>query len=239
MKKLSTILIIAGILVVAAPIAGQLYTSYNEEKMINDWLNSNDAQTVESGNQQGDTSTTENVEDSYSGLQDIFTSENTQASTSQQPGNNGSVAPAKKPAKTELQNVIGVIKISKIKVKAPIVEGVKASNLRVGIGHIPGTAGLGKPGNCALAGHRSYTFGKFFNRLDELNKGDMVSIITKDGEYKYKIYDKLVVLPSDVSVLKGSRDDNTITLITCTPIYVASHRLIIKARLESGPDLQP
>lgn len=129
------------------------------------------------------------------------------------------------------QKVLGIIQISKIKVKAPIVEGVRSSNLKAGVGHIPGTAALGQTGNSALAGHRSYTFGKFFNRLDELAEGDEIIITTKKEELKYKVYKILVVTPDDVSVLKGSKDDNIITLITCTPIYVASHRLIVHARL--------
>ena len=235
-KKISTILVIIGVLCVVVPLTGQLYTQYREDKMINDWLNSDDAQTAESEDQQG--SSTENAVDSYNQLQDIFAAENTQGTTTQSNSAGTSVTSAK-PVKTVQQKVIGVIKISKIKVKAPIVEGVKSANLRVGIGHIPGTAGLGQAGNCALAGHRSYTFGRFFNRLDELKIGDTISIITRDGEYKYTVYDKTVVLPSDVSVLKGSKDENVLTLITCTPIYVATHRLIVKARLESGPQLQP
>lgn len=154
-------------------------------------------------------------------------------------GNTTNATPTdKKSTKAVQSNVIGVIKISKIKVKAPIVDGVTVNDLKVGIGHIPGTAGLGELGNCALAGHRSYTFGKFFNRLDELKVGDYVSIITRKGEYKYKVFKKLVVKPEDVSVLKGNKKDSIITLITCTPIYVASHRLIIKARLESKPEEQ-
>lgn len=235
-KKISTILIIIGVLCGAVPLTGQLYTQYREDKMINDWLNSDDAQTAESEDQQG--SSTENAVDSYNQLQDIFAAENTQGTTTQS-NSAGTSATSVKPVKTVQQKVIGVIKISKIKVKSPIVEGVKSVNLKVGVGHIPGTAGLGQAGNCALAGHRSYTFGRFFNRLDELKIGDMISIITRDGEYKYKVYEKTVVLPSDVSVLKGSKNESVLTLITCTPIYVATHRLIVKARLESGPQLQP
>ena len=75
--------------------------------------------------------------------------------------------------------MLGLIEIKKIKVNLPIVEGVESSNLKAGIGHIPGSAGLGQLGNSALAGHRSYTFGNFFNRLDELQIGDIITITTK------------------------------------------------------------
>ena len=114
----------------------------------------------------------------------------------------------------------------------PIVEGTTEANLSVGIGHIPGTAGLGKPGNSALAGHRNYTFGRFFSRLDELKKGDKVILVTKTDTYTYIVYDKLVVLPTNVSVLNYKEKDNIITLITCTPMNKSTHRLIVHARLE-------
>lgn len=129
------------------------------------------------------------------------------------------------------QTVLGVIQIKKIKVRAAIVEGVSESNLSTGIGHIPGTAFPGQAGNCALAGHRSYTFGKFFRRLDELKEGDEIIINTKKEDLKYKVFKIYTVTPDDISILKGSKDDNIITLITCTPVYIASHRLIVTARL--------
>jgi sortase A len=139
---------------------------------------------------------------------------------------------APKPIKKQKkQEVIGIIKIPKIKVSLPIVEGVKKQNLRVGIGHFPGTAKLGYEGNSALAGHRSYALGKMFNRLNELVNGDMITIITKKGSYTYKVYEKFVVLPEDVYVLSKVKNDNVITLVTCTPVRIATHRLIVRARL--------
>jgi sortase A len=111
------------------------------------------------------------------------------------------------------------------------VEGVGKSNLRSGIGHIPGTAALGQAGNCALAGHRNYAFKKFFRRLDELEPGDEIIISTKKEDLKYTVNGKKVVTPEDVSVLSGSKDESIISLITCTPVYVASHRLIVTAEL--------
>lgn len=262
MKKLSTILIAVGLLVIAVPIAGQLYTSYNENKMIDEWLNSDDVQTAGNEGTAAAASGSEDAEESYKRLQDIFSSQglsipnttNVQPTPSQAANpDTAAASAAMKPSNTPpaakkqdksasrkvTRTVIGVIKIDKIKVRAPIVEGVTAGDLRVGIGHIPGTAGLGAAGNCVLAGHRSYTFGKFFNRLDELKTGDSISIITKNGVYKYKVFEKLVVKPQNVSVLKGNKKDSIISLITCTPIYIASHRLVVKARLESKPVSQP
>lgn len=129
------------------------------------------------------------------------------------------------------QKVLGIIQIKKIKVNEPIVAGVSKSNLRAGIGHITGTTAPGQAGNCALAGHRNYAFKKLFSRLDELKVGDEIKITTKNEDLTYKVTETKVVTPDDVSVLKGSKDKSIITLITCTPKYVASHRLIVTAEL--------
>lgn len=232
MKKLSLILVIAGILVGVSPLVGQLYTKYQEIRMMDEWLNSEDAAVLEEPSDV-------DPEEEYSQLEEAFAPERSSGEqATEQVTGTATPLPDKpkataKPAKqANAQTVLGIIQIEKIKVKAPIVEGVRAENLKVGVGHIPGTAALGQPGNCALAGHRSYTFGKFFNRLDELAVGDEIIITTKKEDLKYKVFQKLVVTPDNVSVLKGDKKDNIITLITCTPIYVATHRLIIHARLE-------
>jgi len=243
MKKFSIILVIIGILIIASPFAGSLYTQYQENRMLDEWYNSIDAGTVEAAPDTAD------PQESYKRLQDTFASESsTKATVHESTAEEGSTSAASKdkpkaaakPAKpVASQVVLGIIKIDKIKAKYPVVEGVKAENLRVGIGHVTGTSGIGQPGNCALAGHRNYTFGRFFNRLDELAVGDEIIVSTKKSDFKYKVYEKLVVKPDDVSVLKGNKDDSILTLITCTPIYIATHRLIIHARLEGQTVKEP
>ncbi len=245
MKKLPVILIISGILIVLAPLAGQLYTQYKENKLIVEWLESS---TIDASELETDI----DPEEAYAQLQDSFAAENVaqtddgsetvSAAIDGSTDDTAVTSPAKTKPKAKPaveQTALGVITISKIKVKYPIVEGVKEENLRAGIGHIPGTAAPGQPGNSALAGHRNYTFGRFFNRLDEIEIDDKIMISTKQGDFRYVVYEKFVVTPDDVSVLKGSKDDNIITLITCTPIYIATHRLIIKARLESQTAIDP
>ncbi len=258
MKKVSTILIIIGILVALSPFAGRLYMYYNENRLLTEWYNSENAADAEAA-----AASEADPEEEFHQLQDAFrvdarnirrpVAEDTAQTTSEQgiaanesgsagePASPAAGSPVSKPKQkpAEQQTVLGVIKIDKIKVKYPIVEGVKESNLKQAIGHIPGTAGLGQPGNCALAGHRNYTFGRYFNRLDELKVGDLISVSTKKEEFIYKVYEKLVVTPDDVSVIKGGKDDTILTLITCTPIYIATHRLIVHARLENKILLEP
>ena len=126
---------------------------------------------------------------------------------------------------------IGIIRIPKIDVKVAIGEGVDMNTLKYAVGHFPQTAMAGEKGNFCVAGHRSYTYSEYFNRLDEVNKGDEIFVKTKKAEYRYIVYEKKIVEPSEYSVLNPTKDA-TLTLITCTPIRVATHRLIIKARLQ-------
>jgi len=128
--------------------------------------------------------------------------------------------------------VIGQIKIAAIRLDLPILRGVSRQNMRYGIGYMEGSGSIGKVGNAVLAGHRNYPFGQMFNRLDEVAIGDEVVIKANKQTYRYRVYKKLVVLPSDVSVIKKLGDEKTLTLVTCTPKGKDTHRLIIHARLE-------
>ncbi len=61
--------------------------------------------------------------------------------------------------------------------------------------------------------------------------GDRVTVEFNKKTYTYEVYEKLVVLPEDTSVLNRNDTDKILTLITCTPIRVATHRLILHAKL--------
>lgn len=145
-------------------------------------------------------------------------------------GSNKNTAP-KPPA--DNAGAIGIMLIPRIDLKAAVAEGVELGTLKFALGHFKGTAMPGEKGNFCVAGHRSYTYNEFFNRLDEVEVGDSIIVRTKKGEFTYKVYDKKVVEPTEVSVL-NSTSDATITLVTCTPIRVATHRLIVKGRLTAS-----
>lgn len=240
MKKVAIIFIIIGIIIIVIPIIGQFYTKSNIDRIMSEYSESE-------YNFYEASTTSASPEEGYIQLEEAFKAERSKDFTDErinmQSPPSSIVTPAATISPTTVsapkntksktdQIILGIMKIDKIKVKTIIVEGAKPENLRSGIGHLLGTSEIGQPGNCAFAGHRSYTFGHFFNRLDELNEGDEILISTKKSDYKYKIYQILVVNPDDVSVLKGSKDNSIITLITCTPKFIATHRLIIHARLD-------
>lgn len=137
--------------------------------------------------------------------------------------------PNQKPPSEDIK-AIGIMKIPKIDLKVAIGEGVGNEILKYAVGHFTGTAMPGQKGNFCVAGHRSYTYSEYFNRLDEVVIGDSIIVKTQKGEFTYKVYEKKVVEPTETSVLNPTKDA-TLTLVTCTPIRVATHRLIIKAKL--------
>ncbi|MFA6939818.1 MAG: class D sortase [Clostridiaceae bacterium] len=144
---------------------------------------------------------------------------------------NSEYSPDLAPPSLDVKGAIGIMKIPKIDLKVAIGDGVDMNTLKYAVGHFKETPYPGEKGNCAIAGHRSYTYSQYFNRLDQVKEGDTISITTTKGEFTYVVYKIYVVEPSEVSVLNNTKDAE-LTLITCTPVRVATHRLIIKAKLK-------
>jgi sortase A len=92
--------------------------------------------------------------------------------------------------------------------------------------------GAGEP--FAVAGHRT-TYGAPFNRLDKLKRGDVILLETPYAKFRYSVSKTTVVKPDDVSVLLDR--GYGLVLTTCTPLYSASHRLIVWASLDSATPL--
>lgn len=130
-------------------------------------------------------------------------------------------------------NIIGILNIPKIDLSVGIGQGVDNETLKYSVGHFSETAMPGQKGNFCVIGHRSYSYGEFFNRLDEIEKNDYIIIESNNNKFKYKVTEIKVVLPTEVSVLNKT-EDSEITLITCTPVRVGSHRLVVKGVLENS-----
>jgi len=127
----------------------------------------------------------------------------------------------------------GAIVIPKIGLDGIIVEGVGVEDLKKGVGHYPDTRMPGETGNAALAGHRT-TYGAPFNRVDELIKGDEITVTTTAGTFRYAVTESRIVTPETVEVLDDTTD-NRLTLTTCHPKLSAEKRLIVIAQLMGAP----
>ncbi|HEX8597714.1 MAG TPA: sortase [Chloroflexia bacterium] len=100
------------------------------------------------------------------------------------------------------------------------------------VGHHEGTANPGEVGNVVLAGHRDIN-SALFRELDRLQPGDEVFVGNMFGEYRYLVEESLVVSPDYVQVMDPT-GDKRLTLITCTPLGLATQRLVVIAKLDES-----
>lgn len=134
----------------------------------------------------------------------------------------------------EAGSEIGILTIPKIGAELPVTAGVTEEQLKISEGWVMQTAPIGSAGNAVVAGHRSYTWGRHFNRLDELAAGDEILYTKKGGEtMRFVVSETLIVEPDDPAVFAApSVDMAQLTLYTCTPVRIATHRLVVRALLE-------
>jgi sortase A len=146
-------------------------------------------------------------------------------------------APEGDPKKVEPRQVargkaLAVIDIPKIQLDNKVlVEGVGRQELRKGPGHVPSTVLPGQDGTFGISGHRT-TYGAPFYRLNELAKGDTITVVSREAIYTYTVTRTAIVRPTDVQVLDNVKGPDgkpkaTITLTTCHPRYSARQRLIV------------
>lgn len=138
--------------------------------------------------------------------------------------------PTEVSAPTKAGDVMCLLKIPRINLEEAVREGTTPNVLSSALGHVVNTALPGEDGNCCIAGHRNYVFGKYFNRLNEIEKGDYIEIETSYETYKYEVTGIEVVEPEEISVLDYA-EGNNITLITCTPFMIGTHRLIVHGKM--------
>lgn len=131
--------------------------------------------------------------------------------------------------------LLGIMKIPKLEVSQYILEGTQRQ-MRYGGGHVIGTADVGEKGNCAIAAHRTQAF-RYLNLLKE---GDTIVIKANGNIYTYLVYGLFDVKPTELWVLEPVEgEDYTLTMITCTPYMVSSHRLIVWASLSDINGMTP
>jgi len=128
---------------------------------------------------------------------------------------------------------IGILRIPKINVEVPVLEGTDDLILNRGVGHVNGTAYPGESGNVAIAGHRD----GFFRGLKDVVVGDKIELVTMHQTETYVIDRITIVERTDVSVLQP-RSHSSLTLITCYPFYFigsAPQRYIVQAFIKDSP----
>ncbi|MCX0356349.1 class D sortase, partial [Clostridium perfringens] len=127
---------------------------------------------------------------------------------------------------TKNQEVIGILKISSINLKVPIVNGEE--NLNYVVAKYKNSSNFGENGNTILAAHNNMK-GSIFRKLYKVKIGDTVEVQKDNEVFKYQITQREIVKPNDSSLLTQDLSKKEITLITCT--NRAKQRLILKGEL--------
>lgn len=127
----------------------------------------------------------------------------------------------------EAPQALAVLRIPRLGLEVPILEGTDDWTLNRAVGHIADTAAPGGEGNCGIAGHRD----GFFRGLKDIQAGDEIALETRQGRETYRIERTWIVDPTDVSVLDPT-PSRAITIVTCYPFYFigsAPQRFIVRA----------
>ena len=126
--------------------------------------------------------------------------------------------------------MMGYLTIDKIKVELPIYHTVSETVLNSSVGHLEGTSLPigGKGTHSVLSAHRGLPSAKLFTELDKLEIGDTFKITILDETHVYKVDKISIVKPNDRNELKIDKDNDYVTLLTCTPYGINTHRLLVR-----------
>jgi sortase A len=140
------------------------------------------------------------------------------------------------PPEGEAFAIIRIPSLERLEDGWAIVEGVRRSDLKNGVGHMPSTPLPGQPGNSVISGHRT-TYGAPFHEFDQLVEGDIIEVETGLGVHVYEIREIIIVRPTEIWVTQP-RDGAWLTLTTCNPKFSSRERLVVFAELVDGPNAE-
>ena len=135
-----------------------------------------------------------------------------------------------------------VINNSRVQVNVVVVEGTSEAALQAGAGHYPETPYPCAQGNVAIAGHRT-TYGRPFNRINDMQQGDTVTLYTPIGNCVYQVIpafdghdNPFIIDPNDVSVVSQEgvlATGHWLTLTSCNPPGSAAQRIVLRLKMIS------
>ena len=137
--------------------------------------------------------------------------------------------------------MMGYIIIPKMNVELPIYHGVSERVLQSGVGHMESSSLPvgGESTHAALSGHRGLPSAKLFTDLDQMEAGDQFFIKVLGETLAYEVHDVETVLPTQTESLAIQQGQDLVTLITCTPYGINSHRLLVHAhRVPYEPQME-
>lgn len=133
--------------------------------------------------------------------------------------------------------VIGTLIIPKINATLPMYDGLEDDNLQKGVVHLKDTSyPTGSiSSHAVIAGHSGLTRAKILDDLDKIEIGDNFQVEYLNENYNYEVIEKKVVLPTESESLKIRDGETLVTLVTCTPKSINTHRLLITGKKVDFP----
>ncbi|EPC6133462.1 class C sortase [Enterococcus hirae] len=212
-----TLLFITGIVIFMYPFVSD---------RINDYL---DQQIIRKYQQQAQQQKTEELEK----IQQEYLEKNRElAKSNSSPGSDpfSEEEPEKVTQSTIQKHTIGVLSIPKINVRLPIFDQTTSFFLEKGASLLAGTSYPvgGESTHAVLSSHRGLPKAKLFTDLDQLEKNDLFFIESQNGKLAYQVDQIKIIEPTDLDDLMIEKGQDLVTLLTCTPYMVNSHRLLVR-----------
>lgn len=137
----------------------------------------------------------------------------------------------------EVQEKIGVLHVPTINLILPVYAGTREFVLQRGVGHLEGTSLPvgGANTHSVLTAHRGLPEARLFTDLDQMELGDVFFVETMAGELYYEVDEILVVEPTETDTVMIVEGEDYLTLLTCTPYMVNSHRLLVRGKRIPAP----
>ena len=126
--------------------------------------------------------------------------------------------------------IMGYIEIPAINIDLPIYHGTTGATMEKGAGHMEGTSlpvgGIGT--HAVISAHSGMSSAKLFTDLDKLKLGDVFFITVCNEKLAYEVDNIAVVEPTDIDLIRVDTQQDYVTLLTCTPYGVNTHRLLVR-----------
>ncbi|MBR1554067.1 MAG: class C sortase [Oscillospiraceae bacterium] len=128
--------------------------------------------------------------------------------------------------------IMGYISIPSIKVELPVYHGTSEGVLQIAAGHLQGSSLPvgGENTHAVISGHRGLPSARLFTDLDKMTVGDTFTITVLNEVLTYEVEEILVILPTESDKLEIISGGDYVTLVTCTPYGVNSHRLLLRSK---------
>lgn len=138
--------------------------------------------------------------------------------------------------------VMGILKVPAADINLPVYHSTDDGVLRIGVGHVEGSSlpSGGEGTHAVLSSHTGMAGARLFTDLTKVREGDLFTLNILGETLTYKVYQIETVLPDETRSLKIEPGRDLVTLVTCTPYGINSHRLLVHGeRTENVPEVLP